>query len=158
MELDFEKFQLIINFGMAFAIVVLMQTSIFVPLILVLGIYLAGVTLDNVSTYFCAKMVGMMHFFYMERNTGAKNCVKKYGLIWGLIATEFRPRKIFCECLLIISFGLVTISFAKNTGFLIPGLLFIGSQRIYAGLNNLNVIREDYKLYHPNKLIIEEEQ
>jgi len=157
MELDFEKFQLIIDFGMAFAIVILMQTNIFVPLILVLGIYLAGVTFDNVSTYFCAKMAGMENFFYIERNTGAKNCVEKYGLIWGLIVTEFRPRKIFCECILIISFGLVTISFAKNTGFLIPGLLFIGSQRICAGLNNLNVIREEYRLYHPSKLIIEEE-
>ena len=157
MKLDFKKFQLIADFGVAFIIIALMQTDIFIPLTLALGVYLAGVTLNNVSTYFCAKMFGMMHFFYMEENTGTKDYVKKYGLIWGLITTEFRPRKIFCECLLIISFGLVTISFAKNTGFLIPGLLFIGSQRIYAGLNNLNVIREDYRLYHPNKLIIEEE-
>lgn len=162
MELNFDKFQFVFDFAVVFAIMILMQTDIFIPLTLVLGVYLAGTTIDNVSTYFCAKMSGMTLFFFMEENIGTQDCVKKYGLIGGLIATEFRPKKIFCEFTMIVIFGFIIMILTKNIdfslGFLVPGLLFISSQRIYAGLSNLNIIREEYKLYYPNKLIIEEEQ
>ena len=151
-----------IAFSAALIIIALMQTNIFIPLRLVLAIYLAGITIDNISTYLFGKTFGMMSFFHLEENIGTKDCVKKYGLLWGLIATELRPSKIFTELVLIAGFGFVTILLAKNIdvspGLLFPGLLFIGSQRIYAGLSNLNVIREEYRPYHLNKLAIEEEQ
>ncbi|MCK5592222.1 MAG: hypothetical protein KAI72_09740, partial [Candidatus Pacebacteria bacterium] len=129
MELDFKMFQPIVYFGTTFVIIFLMQTDIFIPLTLVLAIYLMGTALDNTSTYLCGKMSGMMHFFYQEENVGAKNCVKKYGLFWGLIATELRPTKIFCELALIVSFGFITMILSENIGIslrlLVPGLLFI---------------------------------
>jgi len=139
-----------------------MQTDIFIPLKLVLEIYIAGVILDNLSTYCCAKISGLKHFFHQEQNEIAKTCVKKFGLTWGLMLCEAHPKKIFSELLLIGFLGISTISLAENAGlslkFIVPGLLFIGFLRIYAGLNNLNVIRTDYWLYHPKKSIIEEEQ
>ena len=52
----------------------LMQADILIPLVLVLEIYLAGMILNNVSTYFCAEMSGMKNFFYMEK-TRAPNLV-----------------------------------------------------------------------------------
>ncbi len=151
--LNIKTFSLFVSLAITFVIICLIQTDIFIPPELIFGIYFAGAVFDNISTYCCARVFGMQNFFLQEENINTKRCVKRFGLIWGMMITEFHPEKIFAEFLLIGAFAFTAICTIKNTEFtlfrmLTPGLLYIGSERIFAALNNFNVIRTDYKIYH----------
>lgn len=110
----------------------------------VLAIFLAGMTLDALSTYLCAKIAGMPTFYCCEENEIAKSCVKKFGLEKGLLISEIHPKTIFFKLWIIGVSGSMEIAAHGNTGLLsiaIPGMLFLGIVRILASINNFNELR-----------------
>lgn len=109
-----------------------------------LAIFLVGMTLDNLSTYLCAKIAGLPTFYCCEENPRAKACVKKFGLAKGLLISEIHPESIFYDLWIIGVCGSMEIAAHGNTGLLkivIPGMLFLGVVRILASLNNFNGLR-----------------
>jgi hypothetical protein len=110
----------------------------------VLAIFLAGMALDLLSTYLCAKIAGMPTFYCCEENKIAKICVKKFGLGKGLLISEIHPESVFFRLWIIGTCGSLVVAAHGYTGLLniaIPGMLFLGIARILASINNFNELR-----------------
>lgn len=119
-------------------------TNVSMEITTVLAIFLAGIVLDNLSTYLCAKIAGMPTFYCCEENSIAKSCVKKFGLRMGLLISEIHPKTIFFNLWIIGICGSLVIAAHGNMGLpniVIPGMLFLGIVRILASMNNFNELR-----------------
>jgi len=125
-------------------IIGLILTNVSIKSTTVLVIFFAGMLLDNLSTYLCAKIAGMPTFYCCEENSIAKSCVKRFGLGKGLLISEIHPKTLFFKLWIIGACGSLEIAAHGNTGLLnivIPGLLFLGISRILASISNFNGVR-----------------
>lgn len=114
---------------------------------LALGAYIVAILFDKLSTYLFARKRGIEAFFSKEVNKATVACVRRWGLVWGLLLSYFHWRHFrslaiifFCGLIWYVIISYCRYGFCDYAASFAINLIAIGALRITAALNNTYLI------------------